>query len=66
MITRDNHGNITSEINISRTSDGRTITTQTSYLNGQVVFQDVSVRDSLGHVAPRSRCDQENHQNTWD
>jgi hypothetical protein len=50
MITRDNHGNIIGEINISRTSDGRTITTQTSYLNGQVVFQNVSVRDSQGHV----------------
>jgi hypothetical protein len=50
MITRENRGNIIGEINISRTSDGRTITTQTSYLNGQVVFQNVSVRDSQGHV----------------
>jgi hypothetical protein len=31
MITRDNHGNIIGEINISRTSGGRTVTTQTSY-----------------------------------
>jgi hypothetical protein len=34
MITRDNQGNNIGEINTSRTSDGKVITTQTSYLNG--------------------------------
>lgn len=34
----------------SRTSDGKTITTQTSYLNGRVTVQNVTVRDSQGRV----------------
>jgi hypothetical protein len=50
MITRDNQGNIIGEINTSRTSDGKTITTQTSYLNGRVTAQNVTVRDSQGRV----------------
>jgi hypothetical protein len=50
MVTRDNQGNIIGEINTSRTSDGKTITTQTSYLNGRVTSQNVTVRDSQGRV----------------
>jgi hypothetical protein len=50
MITHDNKGNIIGEINTSRTSDGKTITTQTSYLNGRVTAQNVTVRDSQGRV----------------
>jgi hypothetical protein len=50
LITRDNNGNVVGEINTSRTSDGKTITTQTSYLNGRVTVQNVTVRDSQGRV----------------
>lgn len=50
MVTRDNQGNIIGEIHTSRTSDGKTITTQTSYLNGRVTAQNVTVRDSHGRV----------------
>jgi DUF4097 and DUF4098 domain-containing protein YvlB len=50
MITRDNNGKIIGEINTSRTSDGKTITTQTTYHNGQPIYQNVSVRDSQGRV----------------
>lgn len=56
MITRDNHGTIIGEINISRASDGRIVTTQTSYLNGQVALQNVPVRDSQGHVETTHPC----------
>lgn len=50
MITRDNQGNIIGEVNTSRASDGKIITTQTSYLNGRVTSQNVTVRDSQGRV----------------
>jgi hypothetical protein len=46
----DNKGNICNEISHVNTSDGRTITTQTSFLNGQVTAQNVTVRDSQGRV----------------
>jgi hypothetical protein len=46
----DNKGNICNKISNVNTSDGRTITTQTSFLNGQVTAQNVTVRDSKGHV----------------
>jgi hypothetical protein len=51
MITRDNKGNIIGEINNSRTSDGKVITTQTMYYNNQAVSQNIAVRDSQGRVA---------------
>jgi hypothetical protein len=46
----DNKGNICNEISNVITSDRKTITTQTSYLNGQVTAQSVTVRDLQGRV----------------
>jgi hypothetical protein len=50
MISRDNNGKVVGEINTSRTTDGRTITTNTVYQNGQAVTQNIAVRDSQGRV----------------
>ena len=50
MISRDNNGKIVGEINTSRTSDGKVITTNTTYLNNQPVSQNIAVRDSQGRV----------------
>ena len=50
MVSRDNNGKLISEINTSRTSDGRTITSNTVYQNGQAVSQNIAVRDSQGRV----------------
>lgn len=50
MIARDNNGNVVGEINTSYTSDGKVITTNTTYYNGKPVAQNISVRDSQGHV----------------
>jgi hypothetical protein len=48
MQSRDNHGNLVNEINHFRTSDGKSITTNTTFNthNGQVASQNVSVQDS--------------------
>ena len=48
MQSRDNHGNLVSEINHFRTGDGKSITTNTTFNthNGQVASQNVSVQDS--------------------
>jgi hypothetical protein len=50
MQSFDNKGNLVSEINTSYTSDGKVITTNTMYSNGRPVAQNISVRDSQGHV----------------
>jgi hypothetical protein len=54
MVTRDNNGNIVGEINTSYTSDGKVITTNTMYYNGRPVAQNISVRDSQGHVESKN------------
>lgn len=52
MKSYDNHGNLASEINSSRTSDGKIITSNTLYNtdNGRPVAQSISIRDSDGRV----------------
>jgi hypothetical protein len=52
MKSFDNHGNLASEINTSRTSDGKVITTNTLYNtdNGRPAAQSISIRDSQGKV----------------
>jgi hypothetical protein len=52
MKSHDSNGNLVSEINTSRTSDGKTVTTQTLYntYNGNPLHQNISVRDSQGKV----------------
>lgn len=52
MKTYDNKGNLLNEQNVTQTSDGRVITTNTTYNthNGQVAHQNVSERDSRGNV----------------
>jgi hypothetical protein len=52
MKSFDNHGRLASEINTSRTSDGKTITSQTMYNtdNGRPIHQTIAVRDSQGKV----------------
>ena len=48
MQSHDSHGNLVSEISHFRTSDGKSITTNTTFNthNGQVASQNVSVQDS--------------------
>ena len=52
MKSFDNHGNLVSESNTSRTSDGKVITSNTIYNtdNGRPVAQNISVRDQQGKV----------------
>jgi len=52
MKSFDNHGNLVSEINTSRTSDGKTVTTNTMYNtdSGRPIHQNIAVRDSQGNV----------------
>jgi hypothetical protein len=52
MKTYDNHGRLINEINTAITSDGKTVSTNTTYNgdNGRPVCQNVSVRDSAGKV----------------
>ena len=58
MKTYDNNGNLGSEINTSYTSDGLVITTNTvydTYHAGQVISQNVQVRDlNTGKVSSRN------------
>ena len=52
MKSYDNHGRLVSDINTSRTSDGKSITTNTVYNtdNGRPISQHISIRDSQGKV----------------
>ena len=50
MKTFDNGGNLINEMNTTFTSDGKVISTNTAYSNGHVVSQNVSERDTQGHV----------------
>jgi hypothetical protein len=45
MQSYDNHGNLVSEISTSYTSDGRVITTVTTYTNGKLIGQNITVRN---------------------
>jgi hypothetical protein len=49
----DNQGRLISEQNVSYTSDGKCITSSTTYdsASGRPIFQNVSVRGSDGKVA---------------
>ena len=48
----DHKGNLLSEINTCRTSDGKSIVTTTTYnsITGRPIFQHISTRDSEGRV----------------
>jgi hypothetical protein len=50
MLSRNNKGEITGEINTSITQQGSVITTNTLYNNGRPVSQNISIRDSQGRV----------------
>ena len=50
MIIRDNQGNVIGEIDVRYTNDGKQISSNTTYYNGRVVSQTVSVRDNRGHI----------------
>ena len=52
MKTYDNRGNLLNQQSVLHTSDGRVITTNTTFdtHTGQVAFQNVSERDSRGTV----------------
>ncbi len=52
MKTYDNHGNLLNEQTVSRTDDGKTISTNTTYdtYTGRPLFQNISTRDSQGKV----------------
>ena len=46
MQSFDNNGKLSSEINHFRTSDGKSITTNTQYNSGRVTAQNVTVCDT--------------------
>jgi hypothetical protein len=50
MQSRNNQGEVISEINTSFTDKGEKIVTNTLYNRGNPVFQHVSVRDNQGKV----------------
>jgi hypothetical protein len=52
MKSYDNNGKLCGEINHSRTSDGKSITTNTQYntYNGQPTNQNITVRETNGKV----------------
>ena len=50
MLSRDNQGEVISEINTTFTDKGEKIVTNTLYNRGNPVFQHVSVRDNEGRV----------------
>jgi hypothetical protein len=54
VIVRDNQGNVVGEINTTYTNDGRMISTNTMFYNGRPVAQNISVRDSQGHVEAKN------------
>ena len=50
MLSRNNHGEIVSEMNTTINQDGTVIRTNTMYNNGRPVAQNISVRDNEGKV----------------
>jgi hypothetical protein len=56
-VTYDDHGRLINEMNTAITSDGKTVSTNTTYNgdNGRPVCQNVSVRDSVGKVTSTKR-----------
>jgi len=50
MKSYDNSGKLCGEINHSRTADGKSITTNTTYYNGRPTSQNISVVESNGRV----------------
>ncbi len=50
MLSRNNKGEITGEMNTTITQEGTLITTNTTYNNGIPVAQNISVRDTGGKV----------------
>jgi hypothetical protein len=50
MLSRNNKGEIVSEMNTTITQEGTVIRTNTMYNNGRPVAQNISVRDNEGKV----------------
>ena len=50
MLSRNNNGEIVSEMNTTITQEGTVIRTNTMYNNGRPVAQNISVRDNEGKV----------------
>ena len=50
MLSRNNQGEVTGEINTSFTDKGEKIVTNTIYNDGRPVAQNISVRDNEGKV----------------
>ena len=50
MLSRNNNGEITGEMNTTITQEGTVIRTNTMYNNGHPVAQNISVRDTEGKV----------------
>ena len=50
MLSRNNNGEITGEMNTTITQEGTVIRTNTMYNNGRPVAQNISVRDNEGKV----------------
>ena len=50
MLSRNNNGEITGEMNTTITQEGTVIRTNTMYNNGHPVAQNISVRDNEGKV----------------
>ena len=50
MLSRNNKGEIASEMNATITQEGTVIRTNTMYNNGRPVAQNISVRDNEGKV----------------
>ena len=50
MQIRNNHGEVSGEINSGFTDKGERIITNTIYHNGNPVMQNISVRDNEGKV----------------
>ena len=54
MITRDNNGKIVGQIEHLRDAQGNTIDTVTSYSNERPVVQQITIRDTQGHVESKT------------
>ena len=54
MIMRDNNGKIVGQIEHLRDAQGNTMDTVTSYSNERPVIQQITVRDTQGHMDSRT------------
>ena len=50
MLSRNNNGEVTAEMNTTITQEGTVIRTNTMYNNGRPVAQNISIRDDQGNV----------------